>query len=87
MAGDTMFELSEITILYVEDDPGNRRLMRAIVDTENGWQLLMAETGEAGIRLAREHLPDIVLMDINLPGMSGCEACAVLKRDRLTARI
>ena len=82
-----MVELSEITILYVEDDPGNRTLMRAIADTENGWQLLMAETGEAGIGLAREHVPDIILMDINLPGMSGCEACAVLKRDSLTARI
>lgn len=74
-------------ILYIEDNLGNQKLMRAIIGTMENWHLMMSDTAEAGIDLSRSVQPDIILMDINLPGMSGCEACAKLMRDPLTSRI
>jgi len=52
-----------------------------------GYQTLEAVTGEDGVRLAREHRPDLVLMDIQLPGISGIEALRLLRNDPATAAI
>ncbi|MBF0294733.1 MAG: response regulator [Magnetococcales bacterium] len=61
-------------LLYVEDNPSNARLMRDLVSRMPGLNLLQAKTAEEGIELAREHTPDLIVMDIQLPGMDGIQA-------------
>ncbi len=61
-------------VLYVEDNPANVTFMRDLVDMVDGIDLLAAPTAEIGVELARAHRPAIVIMDINLPGMSGIDA-------------
>jgi two-component system, cell cycle response regulator DivK len=61
------------TILIVEDNEKNMKLVRDIV-RHNGHATLEAATGEEGVRLAIEHAPDLILMDIQLPGIDGIEA-------------
>ena len=68
------------TILVVEDNDLNMKLVKAIL-TPCGHEILTAEDAESGLRLAREHRPDIVLMDIQLPTMDGLEATRILKAD------
>ncbi len=68
-------------ILIVEDNEKNRKLERDVLQF-HGYRTVEAETGEDGVRLARESLPALVLMDIQLPGISGIEALRRL-RDRL----
>ena len=60
-------------ILIVEDNPKNLKLVRDTLQVK-GYQTLEAETGEEGVQLARERRPALILMDIQLPGMSGIEA-------------
>jgi len=67
------------TLLYVEDDPANLRLMQRIIGTHSGWTLLDAHNAELGLELAFVHRPDLILMDINLPGLSGFEALQRLR--------
>lgn len=67
-------------ILVVEDNDKNRKLVRDVL-TVRGYRLLEAVTGEDGVRLAREHRPDLVLMDIQLPGIDGIEALRQLRAD------
>src|SRR5205085_741083 len=74
-------------VLYVEDNPANLRLVEELVRQRAGLRLLSAPDARLGIELARAHRPDLVLMDLNLPGMSGAEALRVLHRDRATAAI
>ncbi|MCW9034726.1 MAG: ATP-binding protein [Rhodospirillales bacterium] len=66
-------------ILYVEDNPANLQLMTMMIGRMAGVKLICAETAEAGIELAKQLRPDLVLMDINLPGMDGVSALKVLK--------
>jgi two-component system, cell cycle response regulator DivK len=73
-------------ILIVEDNEKNRKLARDVL-AFNGYRLLEAETGEAGVRLAREHRPELVLMDIQLPGIDGIAALRQLREDPATQRI
>jgi len=73
-------------ILVVEDNDKNRKLVRDVL-TVKGYRLLEAETGEDGVRLAREQRPDLVLMDIQLPGINGIEALRQLRADPATAGI
>ena len=73
-------------ILIVEDNERNRKLVRDVL-AFHGYRLAEAETGEDGVRLARELRPDLVLMDIQLPGMDGIAALGQLRRDPATARI
>ncbi|MDQ3365688.1 MAG: PAS domain S-box protein [Myxococcota bacterium] len=61
-------------VVYVEDNPSNIAFMRALMDDLPGVELLTAPTAEIGLELIRARLPDLVIMDINLPGMSGFEA-------------
>jgi two-component system, cell cycle response regulator DivK len=73
-------------ILVVEDNDKNRKLVRDVL-TAKGYRLLEAETGEEGLRLAREQRPALVLMDIQLPGINGIEALRQLRADAATATI
>jgi PAS domain S-box-containing protein len=75
------------TLLYVEDNPANLKLVEQLIARRSDLCLLTAGDGLTGIALARTHLPEVILMDINLPGISGIETLAVLRADPLTAHI
>jgi signal transduction histidine kinase/ActR/RegA family two-component response regulator len=77
-----------LTLLYVEDNPANMQLIEQIMKSRRpDIRLLCAGDGNEGIRLARANQPDVILMDINLPGMSGIEALGILRQDPVTAPI
>ena len=73
-------------ILIVEDNEKNRKLVRDVLAFK-GYRLAEAETGEEGVRLARELLPALILMDIQLPGISGIEALTQIRADESTRAI
>ena len=73
-------------ILIVEDNDKNLKLVRDVLQVK-GYATLEAGNAEDGIALARARLPDLVLMDIQLPGMSGIEAIGLLRADPATAAI
>ncbi|MDB5810718.1 MAG: sensor hybrid histidine kinase [Betaproteobacteria bacterium] len=75
------------TLLYVEDNPANLQLVEQIIGRRPDMRLLSARTGPLGIALARSARPDVILMDINLPGMSGIKAMQTLHADTATAHI
>jgi len=75
------------TLLYVEDNPANLKLVEQLIARRSDLCLLSAGDGLAGIALARARLPEVILMDINLPGISGIETLAILRADPLTAHI
>jgi PAS domain S-box-containing protein len=75
------------TLLYVEDNPANLKLVERLIARRNDLRLLSAIDGNRGVELARTYLPDVILMDINLPGISGTEALAILRSDKTTAHI
>lgn len=74
-------------LLYVEDDESNLRLLEEVVSHLPNLTLLAAPDAESGLRVAHESRPDIILMDINLPGMNGFEAIAKLKAEPATQDI
>jgi two-component system, cell cycle response regulator DivK len=74
------------TVLIVEDDERNRKLARDVLDAA-GFRTLVAATGAEGITLAREHAPDVILVDLRLPDIGGDEAARALKADPRTTRI
>jgi two-component system cell cycle response regulator DivK len=67
-------------ILIVEDNDKNRKLVRDVL-TFKGYRLAEAETGEDGVRLARDLRPDLILMDIQLPGINGIVALGQIRQD------
>lgn len=69
---------AEATILYVEDNISNLQLMEAIASSIDGMTLISANNAELGLTMAEEYLPDLILMDINLPGMDGVAAMEAL---------
>jgi CheY-like chemotaxis protein len=73
-------------ILIVEDNDKNRKLVRDVLAFK-GYRLAEAVTGEEGVRLARELRPALILMDIQLPGISGIEALAQIRADESTRAI
>jgi len=75
------------TLLYVEDNPANLHLVEQLIARRKDLCLLSARDGIAGIQLARGQQPDVILMDINLPGISGIEALKILREDSGTAHI
>ncbi|MGV8990234.1 MAG: ATP-binding protein [Thiobacillus sp.] len=75
------------TLLYVEDNPANLMLVEQIIEGHPHIRMLSARDGHLGIALARAHLPDVILMDINLPGISGIQALEILRNDPVTAHI
>jgi PAS domain S-box-containing protein len=75
------------TLLYIEDNPANMKLVERLIDRRPDIQLLTAVDGSQGVALARTTLPDVILMDINLPGITGIDALKVLRADPATAHI
>jgi PAS domain S-box-containing protein len=75
------------TLLYVEDNPANLELVEQLVARRADLRMMSATDGEQGIDLARSFLPEVILMDINLPGLSGIEAMQILRADPSTAHI
>ena len=75
------------TLLYVEDNPANLQLVEQLIARRPGMRLLAAADADTGVEIARTRQPDVILMDINLPGISGIEALAILRRDPTTASI
>jgi PAS domain S-box-containing protein len=75
------------TLLYVEDNQANMRLVEQIVARRPDLRLLTAVNGLLGIEIARKEQPTVILMDINLPGISGVAAMEILRDDPATARI
>ena len=73
-------------ILIVEDNEKNLKLVRDVLQYK-GYQTIEAGTGEEGVRLARARIPDLVLMDIQLPGMDGIRALGELRADPTTRAI
>ena len=67
-------------ILIIEDNPLNMKLFSAMIAAE-GYQVLQASDGAGGLALAREQHPDLIVMDIQLPGLSGLEVAASLKAE------
>jgi len=74
------------TVLIVEDNEKNMKLARDVLQAK-GYQTLEAVTGEEGVKLAKEKTPDLILMDIQLPGINGIEAFRQIRADAKTARI
>ena len=75
------------TLLYVEDNPANLELVEQLVARRADLYLLSAADGNLGIEYARAYQPEVILMDINLPGISGTQAMQILRADPATAHI
>ena len=75
------------TLLYVEDNRANMQLVEQLIARRPDMRLLSAGDGTRGIALARTHQPEVILMDINLPGISGIQALKILREDPATAHI
>jgi CheY-like chemotaxis protein len=74
-------------VLHVEDNPANLRLVRELLELRGDVRQMSAPDARLGVELARAHAPQVILMDVNLPGLSGVEALALLQADPATARI
>ncbi len=75
------------TLLYIEDNPANMKLIEQLIALRTDIKLFTAVNGSIGIELARSLQPDVILMDINLPGISGLEALQILREDPTTTHI
>ncbi|RFP10129.1 MULTISPECIES: hybrid sensor histidine kinase/response regulator [unclassified Duganella] len=75
------------TLLYIEDNPANLSLVEQLILRRSDLKLLTAIDGHSGIQLARAYQPDVILMDINLPGVSGYGCLKILQDDAATAHI
>jgi CheY-like chemotaxis protein len=75
------------TLLYVEDNPANLELVEQLIARRPDLRLLSAADGDLGIEFARAYQPEVILMDINLPGISGIAAMKILRADPSTAHI
>ena len=74
------------TILIIEDNLLNLELATDLLEA-NGFSVLQAQNAEVGLRLAREAMPDLILMDLSLPGMDGLQATKALKKDPATRHL
>ena len=74
------------TILIVEDEPQNRKLFKDVLQYR-GFTVLEARDGREGVALAKQHLPDLILMDIEMPVMDGISATRTLRQDVVTQDI
>ena len=73
-------------ILVVDDSPTERHVLLDLL-TRNGYQVITAESGEEGIEKAKAELPDLILMDVVMPGLNGYQATRTLTRDEATKNI
>jgi two-component system cell cycle sensor histidine kinase/response regulator CckA len=78
--------LAGATILLVDDNPANLGVLTQLL-TVHGWRVLVAQQGEIGLQIAQRVQPDLILMDVMLPGMDGFEACRRLKADARSVEI
>lgn len=78
--------MNKRTVLLADDDPGLRRLVGATLGSEH-FNLLSAGDGEETLTIAREQLPALILLDINMPRRNGLEVCRLLKADPATSHI
>jgi two-component system cell cycle response regulator DivK len=78
--------MSAKSILYVEDNEFNRKIVRQLL-AQTSYRLREAPDGESGVRAAQQELPDLILMDVQLPKMSGLDATRELRADPRTARV
>ena len=74
-------------LLYVEDNPANLKLIEQLIARRPDMRLLTAQNGKDGINIARTQIPNLILIDINLPGINGIDAMKVLRLDPKTAHI
>ena len=74
------------TILIVDDSPTERHVLSELL-TSNGYQVITAENGEEGIAKAKAEMPDLVIMDVVMPGLNGYQATRTLTRDESTKHI
>ncbi|HEX7641183.1 MAG TPA: response regulator [Burkholderiaceae bacterium] len=74
------------TVLVVEDTPANIKLVTMLLE-KDGYRVLQAENGADGVRLAQLYLPDIILMDIQLPDMDGLAAVKLLRQEAATRHL
>jgi len=81
-----MLETEGKCVLIVEDNPLNMKLFGAMVAAQ-GFGVLQATNGPRGLSMAHQHRPDLIIMDVNLPGMSGLEVTQALKADEETRDI
>lgn len=86
-APQTHENLGQHLLLYVEDNPANLMLVEQIIEGRPRLSMISASDGNQGVALARTQLPDVILMDINLPGISGIEAMNILRKDPATKHI
>jgi two-component system cell cycle response regulator DivK len=75
-----------MTVLVIEDSAVNMKLVTMLLRKE-GYEVLQARTAEEGLSLARAKVPDLVLMDVNLPGVDGLQATRILKSDDRTRAV
>jgi two-component system, cell cycle response regulator DivK len=78
--------MSERTILYVEDNEYNRKIVRQLLG-RTSYRLVEANDGESGVAMAQQEIPQLILMDVQLPKMSGLDATRTLKADPRTSHI
>ncbi len=74
------------TVLVVDDSPTERHVLVELL-TRNGYQVITAENGEEGVEKAKKELPDLILMDVVMPGLKGYQATRTLTRDEATKHI
>lgn len=73
-----------VTVLYIDDNPTNRRLVEKILTLRTHLTFLEASTGKDGLEMARRHAPQLILLDLTLPDLGGDEVLAELKADPVT---
>ena len=78
--------MSERTILYIEDNEYNRKIVRQLL-ARTSYRLVEANDGDSGVAMAQQEIPELILMDVQLPKMSGLDATRALKSDPRTSHI
>jgi CheY-like chemotaxis protein len=84
---ETLADAPQRTLLYVEDNPANMQLVEELIARFPDMKLVTAVNGTLGIQVARATQPQVILMDINLPGISGIKALKILHEDPATMHI
>ena len=77
---------SAFTILIIEDEPDISELIEYNL-TQSGYGIIVSNNGEKGIDVTRKHLPDLILLDLMLPGINGIYVCRILKNDKDTSDV
>ena len=78
--------MSKLNILIVEDDPQTVKLIKFVLEKED-YSTISAKDGEEGLQMAREKKPDLIVLDMMLPGMDGYRVCEILKANPVTKEI